>query len=126
MSAEGELAAWSGDIAGARASIDEAIRTWQEARRPRAISASLPDLGWGWFNAGDDLRARECIEKSLRLAQSTGERSLVDRARIGLLQMLVAVGDVAQVEPKRSRNASGGRATCVRTTSTITSSPIVR
>ncbi len=99
LSAVGELAAWSGDIAAARASIDEAVPLWQEAQRPREISASLLDLGWGWFNAGEDLRARECIEESLQIAQSIGERALVNRARIGLLQMLVAVGELGQVEP---------------------------
>ena len=99
LSAVGELAAWSGDIAAARASIDEAIPLWQRsaaATRDQRIAARP---GLGWFNAGEDLRARECIEESLRIAQSIGERALVNRARIGLLQMLVAVGDLDQVEP---------------------------
>jgi len=95
----GELAAWSGDLEATRASIDEAIPIWQASHRPREVSAALLDLGWGCFNAGEDVRARECMEESLRIAQSIGERSLINRARIGLLQMLVAVGELDQIEP---------------------------
>ena len=39
------------------------------------------------------------MEEALRIAQSTGDRALINRARIGLLQMLVAVGDLDRVEP---------------------------
>ena len=99
LSAMGELAAWSGDVATARASIDEAIPLWRAAHRPQRIGASLLDLGWGCFNAGEDERAREHMEEALRIAQSTGDRALINRARIGLLQMLVAVGDLDRVEP---------------------------
>jgi len=99
LSAIGELAAWSGDVATARTSIEEAIPIWRASHRPAQIGASLLDLGWGWFNAGEDSRARDSMEEALRVAQATGERALLNRARIGLLQMLVAVGDLEQVEP---------------------------
>ena len=99
LSAIGELAAWSGDVATARTSIEEAIPIWRESHRPSQIGASLLDLGWGWFNAGEDSRARDSMEEALRVAQATGERALINRARIGLLQMLVAVGELDQVEP---------------------------
>jgi non-specific serine/threonine protein kinase len=99
LSAMGELAAWSGDVATAHTSIDEAIPLWRAAHRPQRISASLLDLGWGCFNGGEDERARACMEEALRIAQSTGERALINRARIGLLQMLVAIGELDRVEP---------------------------
>jgi len=99
LAAIGELAAWSGDVATARTSIEDAIPIWRASHRPERISASLLDLGWGCFNAGDDSRARECMEEALRIAQSTGDRALINRARIGLLQMLVAVGELGQVVP---------------------------
>jgi predicted ATPase/class 3 adenylate cyclase len=98
LSAVGELAAWSGDLPSARTSIDEAIAIWREARRDREISASLLDLGWACFNGGDDAAARASMEESLRIAQRVGERALINRARIGLLQTLVAVGELDNVE----------------------------
>ena len=99
LCAMGELAAWSGDLGTARTSIEEAIPIWRASHRPAKISASLLDLGWGCFNAGEDARARECMEKALRIAQATGERALINRARIGLLQVLVAVGELEKVDP---------------------------
>ena len=64
LSAIGELAAWSGDSPTARTSIEEAIPIWRESHRPAEIGASLLDLGWGWFNAGEDSRARDSMEES--------------------------------------------------------------
>ncbi len=99
LSSAGELAAWSGDLPTARASIDEAVSIWRDARQDREVSASLLELGWGCFNSGDDAGARQCMEESLRIAQAVGERALIDRARIGLLQVLVALGELDIVEP---------------------------
>jgi hypothetical protein len=39
------------------------------------------------------------MEESLRIAQAVGDRALTARARIGLLQMLVALGELDAVEP---------------------------
>jgi predicted ATPase/class 3 adenylate cyclase len=99
LSSAGEVAAWSGELIAARTTIDEAISLWRELGREREISMSLLDLGWGCFNGGDDPAARKSMEESLRVAQATGERALINRARIGLLQVLVALGELDAVEP---------------------------
>jgi predicted ATPase/class 3 adenylate cyclase len=99
LSSAGEVAAWSGALIAARTTIDEAISLWRELGREREISMSLLDLGWGCFNGGDDPAARKSMEESLRVAQATGERALINRARIGLLQVLVALGELDAVEP---------------------------
>ena len=57
------------------------------------------ELGWGCFHSGEDVEARECMEDALRMAKTVGERALIDRARIGLLQVLVALGELDTVEP---------------------------
>ena len=95
----GELAAWSGDLSTARKTIDEAVSIWREAGHTREIAAAMIELGWGCFHSGEDVEARECMEHALRIAQAVGERALIDRARIGLLQVLVALGELDTVEP---------------------------
>ena len=57
------------------------------------------ELGWGCFYSGEDAEARACMEEALRMARTVGERALIDRARIGLLQVLVALGELDTVEP---------------------------
>jgi predicted ATPase/class 3 adenylate cyclase len=106
LSSLGELAAWSGDLAMARTSIDEAVSIWREVDEPREIAAAMLELGWGCFISGEDLEARECMEEALRMARTVGERALIDRARIGLLQVLVALGELDIVEPM-AREALG-------------------
>jgi hypothetical protein len=99
LSAAGELAAWSGDLPAARASIGDAVVIWREAGRQREIASALLELGWGYFYAGDDDAARQSMEESLRIAKSVGERPLINRARVGLMQVLVALGELEIVEP---------------------------
>ncbi|HEX5863996.1 MAG TPA: hypothetical protein VF014_07020, partial [Casimicrobiaceae bacterium] len=99
LSAAGELAAWSGDLPSARASIDEAAALWRKAGREREIGLAQIELGWGYFYGGDDAAARHCMEDSLRIAKAVGERPFFNRARVGLLQVLVALGELDRVEP---------------------------
>ncbi len=99
LSATGELAAWSGDLPAAHASIDDAVAIWREAGRQREIGLALLELGWGYFYAGDDDASRQSMEESLRIAKSVGERPLISRARVGLMQVLVALGELEIVEP---------------------------
>lgn len=55
-------------------------------------------LSWGCFFCGD-AAALTLMEEGLALRQETGDPILVNRARIGLLQVLVGTGDVDRVEP---------------------------
>ena len=66
-----------------------------ERRRSRA---ALIELGWGCFYAGD-ADARRLMEEGFSLQQSVGDPLLVNRARIGLLQVLVSLGELDIVEP---------------------------
>ena len=98
LSAAGELAAWAGDLPAARELIEEAVAIWRDAGREREIGEALLELGWGCFYTGDDAAARRCMEESMRIAKAVAERPLINRARIGLLQVLVAIGDLDLVE----------------------------
>jgi predicted ATPase len=99
LSSAGELAAWSGDIQSARSHIEEGVPIWRELGRDDEVASALLELGWGYFCSGDDVAARGSMDESLRIAQRVGERSLISRARIGLLQVLVALSELDIVEP---------------------------
>jgi predicted ATPase/class 3 adenylate cyclase len=99
LAAAGELAAWSGDLPAARASIEDAETIWRATGRDREIGLARLQLGWGCFFGGDDQTARECMEESLRIARLVEERPFIDRARVGLMQVLVGIGKLGIVEP---------------------------
>jgi predicted ATPase/class 3 adenylate cyclase len=98
LAAAGEIAAWSGDIATARPCIEEAVALWRIREETQEVASSLIDLGWGCFFVGD-MDARRYMEEGLRLQQSVGDPLLVNRARIGLLQVLVSLHELEIVEP---------------------------
>jgi predicted ATPase/DNA-binding SARP family transcriptional activator len=104
LSAAGELAAWAGDIPAAAPLVEEAVSIWHELGVEREAALALHELGWGYFFTGDDLAARRCMEESLALQQRHGTPILVNRAQIGLLQVLVSIGELATVE-RLSREA---------------------
>ena len=114
LAAAGELAAYGGDLASARPLIEEAVSIWREAGRMQEVACALIELGWGCFYAGDPA-ARQLMEEGLALQQSTGDSLLVNRARIGLLQVLVGLGELETVEPlAREALAAAQRARDVR------------
>jgi tetratricopeptide (TPR) repeat protein len=98
LAAAGELAAWSGDLGAARPLIEEAVALWRAQGQTQEIPFALIDLGWGCFYSGDP-DARRLMEEGLRLQQAIGDPLLVNRARIGLLQVLVGLGELDLVEP---------------------------
>jgi tetratricopeptide (TPR) repeat protein len=99
LSAAGELAAWSGDVVAARPLIEEAVSLWGEIGGKREAALALLELGWGYFFAGDDASAHRCMQRSFDLQKQHGTPLLINRAQIGLLQVLVSMGEVDTVEP---------------------------
>ncbi len=98
LAAAGEIAAWSGDLATARPCIDAAVTLWRSRGATQEVACALIDLGWGCFFAGD-ADARRYMEEGLDLQQSVGDPLLVNRARTGLLQVLVSLHELDIVEP---------------------------
>jgi predicted ATPase/class 3 adenylate cyclase len=98
LSGAGELAAWAGDIVGARSVLGEAADIWRSLGLHRETGIALLELGWAYFWANDDLAARQCMEESLELQRSYGTPLLVNRAQVGLLQVLVSMGELDVVE----------------------------
>jgi predicted ATPase/class 3 adenylate cyclase len=98
LSAATELAAWQGDVAAAQVSGEHAIEAWKALGRELEIALVQYDLGWGHFFAGSDDAARAWFESSLEILEPHGDDVLTNRAKLGLLQVLVAIGDVATVK----------------------------
>src|SRR5918993_21673 len=98
LAAAGEIAAWAGDLDAARPLIEEAVALWRENGRTQEIACALIELGWGCFYAGD-ADARRLMEEGFNLQRSAGDPLLVNRARIGLLQVLVSLDELEIVEP---------------------------
>ena len=98
QSALAEVAAWRGDIAVARTAAEAGVELWRTLGEPREAALTLLDLGWGLFWTGDDNGALECMRKSVSLIETLNDESLLIRARAGLLQVLVSVGDVDSVD----------------------------
>jgi predicted ATPase/class 3 adenylate cyclase len=98
LAAAGELAAWSGDLTAARPLIEEAVAQWRAQGKLEDVASALIELGWGCFNGGSD-EARPLMEEGFRLMQAVGDPLRMNRARVGLLQVLVSVGELEIVEP---------------------------
>jgi predicted ATPase/class 3 adenylate cyclase len=99
LSAAVELAAWHGDAVAAERLGADALSAWRALGRDDEAALVLHDLGWGHFFAGGDLAlGRRRMEESLELHRSLGDPQLINRGQLGLLQLLVAVGDVATVK----------------------------
>lgn len=98
LTSVGNLAAWQGDLAGAKPPLDEAIAAWETLGQDIEQAFALEALGWGQFMGGDDLSARDAFERSLALQQRSGNEQLVIRAQLGLCVALVSQGDLATAE----------------------------
>ena len=98
LSAATELAAWQGESADAERFGTDAVESWRALDREVEVGLVLHDMGWGHFFAGEDDLARERLEASLAIHQSREDALLTNRAQLGLLQVLVSIGDVETVK----------------------------
>jgi predicted ATPase/class 3 adenylate cyclase len=98
LSAATELAAWQGDAVTAEASSVQAMDAWRALGSEVEVGLVLFDVGWGHFFTGDDATARARLEASLAILDTHGDDVLTNRAKLGLLQVLVAIGDVTTVK----------------------------
>ena len=97
LSAAGALAGYQGDLAAGRPMFDEAIDSWRELGRERELAMTLFDLAWGCFFVADLPTGRRCMEESLAISRRLGDPALVNRSQLGLLQVLVALGELETV-----------------------------
>ena len=93
---------WQGEATAARARMDVALRMLRLVGDRREIALALEGIGWTEILNGQDTSARDSFEESLRLQSELGDPVLINRARVGLTQTLVALH---QVDRARSLSA---------------------
>ena len=97
LSAAGALAGYHGQLAEGRPMFEKAIDIWRELGRERDLAQTLFDMGWGCFFVDDLATGRRCMEESLTISQRLAEPAMVNRSQLGLLQVLVARGELESV-----------------------------
>jgi len=97
LSAAAALTGYSGLLAAAEPIFDEAIDIWRELGCEREIGQTIYDKGWACFFVDELESGRLCMEESLEIGRRLGDRVLVNRSQLGLLQFLVALGELATV-----------------------------
>jgi predicted ATPase/class 3 adenylate cyclase len=99
LTADGALAGLSGDVEGARRHLTEATRLWEELGEYQELGLALHALGWSEVYNGHDPEARAAFERSLAILREVGNPKLVNRALVGICQVLVSQGDVETAVP---------------------------
>ncbi|HEY5546742.1 MAG TPA: protein kinase [Gemmatimonadaceae bacterium] len=85
------LTAYEGDRKTAREAMEAGLAMWRELGDPFEISASLETLGWSQFLAREDEQACVTFEELLTVVSELGDPVLVNRAKVALGQVLVAL-----------------------------------
>lgn len=93
------MLALQGETAEARAWIDEARTMSQALGDTTEVALALDGMGWMHFFRSEDEAARSAFEECLRLQEANGIRHLVIRAKVGLAQVLVALGRTDKAKP---------------------------
>jgi predicted ATPase len=94
LTALGTIAGWQGDIAAARPLLEDAIGLWQQLGDTEEEALTLEALAWSYFWVGENEAGREVGERALLLQKELGNERLVNRARLTVCQIVVAIGDV--------------------------------
>ena len=98
LTSAGNLAAWQGDLAGAKPALDEAIAAGNvRAGRRAGACAGWRSVGANSWMATTVAPAQVSV-RSLALQQQSGNDRLVVRAQLALCVALVSQGDLAAAE----------------------------
>ena len=93
------MLALQGETAKALSWIDEARIMSHELGDTAEIALALEGIGWMHFFRSEDEAACEAFEECLRLQLVNGVQHLIIRAKVGLAQVLVALGRTDQAKP---------------------------
>jgi non-specific serine/threonine protein kinase len=88
-----------GDPVTAESLMHEAIAIWRELGDEREIAFALEGIGYAQFLAGEDQQAKVTFEECLRLQKAGGDPIAINRANVGLAQVLVALSEVEAARP---------------------------
>jgi hypothetical protein len=104
------LAVWGGDKDSGTGPAEESLAIWRELEDERETAAALEAIGWTRWFAHDEAGAIAAFEENLATFERLGDRPMIDRAKLGLAQVLISMPDVeratalAREDPREQRN----------------------
>ena len=109
--AEGSIRAIQGDRLGFER-LDESIAIFRSLGDDTGAAAAFDELGWAYFWHGDNDASGAAFAESLALRRGLADERAINRALVGVAQVLVAVGHVEEAETLSrellERTADGG------------------
>jgi len=90
----GTTLTWQGDTAAALPRMESALAMWRALGDRGEIALALEGIGWVQLLGGNDETSRATFEECLRLQRDGGDPALINRARVALGQVLVALHEV--------------------------------
>ena len=97
--AAAHIQAWRGDLETAQHWMDEALASCRELGDTPEVALVLEGIGWSQFSSGKDDEACASFEECLRIQRAAGDPILINRANVGLAQVLVALGRIDEARP---------------------------
>ena len=97
--AAAHIQAWRGDLVTAQQWMDEALDSCRKLGDTPEVAHVLEGIGWSQFSSGKDEEACASFEECLRIQRATGDPILINRANVGLAQVLVALGRIDEARP---------------------------
>lgn len=93
------ILSWCGEVDIAEKWTEEALESCRQLGDTQEVGLVLEGIGWSQFSIGKDEGACRSFEECLRIQKSFGDPVLVNRAKVGLAQMLVALGRIDEARP---------------------------
>ncbi|HVF40622.1 MAG TPA: NB-ARC domain-containing protein [Gemmatimonadaceae bacterium] len=93
------ILSWAGEVEAAERFTEEALASCEELGDSQEVGLVLEGIGWSQFSIGKDEEACASFEECLRIQKSFGDPILINRANVGLAQMLVALGRIDEALP---------------------------
>jgi predicted ATPase len=99
LASAGYVLAFQGELEAGAPWMEEANRIWRDLGDARELGLGIESLGWARFTGGDDRGALGAFEECLRVQREIGDPVLVNRAMVGLAQVLSALHEIERVRP---------------------------
>ena len=93
------IIAWQGSASAGRLMMEEALAIWRQLGNLPEVALALEGIGWTQFIGGEDEAALRTFEESMRIQQTQGDPVSINRAMVGVAQMLVALSRVEEARP---------------------------
>jgi hypothetical protein len=102
-------ALWQADTDAARPLGEKSLRIWRELNNPMETAFALEALGWVHFFSNHNESALRHMQESLEIVLGLGNERMINREKVSVAQVLVAMGKVDDVERMATDTLLQGR-----------------